>query len=455
MAERQVGLSQGTIKKILLHSAHFPTPYDLVPHIKELNIYESLFRNALTANITLHESFNLPEKLTIVGEELIEFHIEIPGFHADETAEINPVPMYVHKITNRKLKSPQSQEYALELVSGEYMNNVHTRISKAYCDMKASRIAFNIWSNYLWVEGRTEYGIFEPTERLEQCVIPNWSPHYTLNWLAQRSTSLKNPYSANYVFYQDLNGSNFRSIETMVQGESVISFALEPAQEDPTHIEYFTGGVVKADSIDIRHQPEIIKNINRGCYASKLITHDIVTKEIRQYKYNLLESWNQLNHINKEPPVKFSRRINLKTGKNVSLAPDHDLYQNNNSSSMSDYADSSVMFAPKHNQMYSVKSDHVYDNKVEDWKLQRNSQLSLLDGLQFNVQCGGIPNLRVGMCVDIYMMAAQPHRKEGDSKDKALSGKCLIIEIRHAISSVAGKTEYKMWLTLCKDGIGK
>ncbi|SVD17430.1 uncharacterized protein METZ01_LOCUS370284, partial [marine metagenome] len=294
MAEKQLGLSDGKIKEIRLYSSYFPEPYDLVPHIKELNVYESLFSNALTANITLQESFNLPEKLTIVGEEVVEFKIEVPGFFDDGTAVINPMPMYVHKTTNRHLKSPQSQEYSLELVSGEYMNNIHSRISKAYCNKKAWQIAQEIWMNRLWVPGRFENGIFEPTERLEQCVIPNWSPYRTLNWLAQRATSLTNPNAANYVFYQDLNGSNFRSIDKMVQGPSMLLFALEEAQVDPTKVEYFSGGVTKCESIDIRHQPEIVHNVNRGCYAAKLITHDIVTKKITQHEYNLANNWNKI-----------------------------------------------------------------------------------------------------------------------------------------------------------------
>ena len=45
-------------------------PYDLVPHLKELNIYETIWSNSLKANVTLDEAINLPEKFPIVGEEL-------------------------------------------------------------------------------------------------------------------------------------------------------------------------------------------------------------------------------------------------------------------------------------------------------------------------------------------------------------------------------------------------
>ena len=423
MTEKQLGLSDGKIKEIRLYSSYFPEPYDLVPHIKELNVYESLFSNALTANITLQESFNLPEKLTIVGEEVVEFKIEVPGFFDDGTAVINPMPMYVHKTTNRHLKSPQSQEYSLELVSGEYMNNIHSRISKAYCNKKAWQIAQEIWMNRLWVPGRFENGIFEPTERLEQCVIPNWSPYRTLNWLAQRATSLTNPNAANYVFYQDLNGSNFRSIDSMIVKDSMLLLSMEPAATDPHKVEYLANQVVKCDSIDLVHQPEMVKNINRGCYASKLITHDIVTKKITQYEYNLDTQWSMTNHLNKTAPVTFSGR-ELRMNKQVSFGPSHDTHTKSGyRSGLNNYSDSAVLFSPKHNQMYAKNNGHQYDNEVEKWRLQRNSQLTLLDGTKFYIQCGGIPSLRVGMCANIHMMSPEAYRKHEHSEDEVLSGK--------------------------------
>ena len=113
------------------------------------------------------------------------------------------------------------------------------------------------------------------------------------------------------------------------------------------------------------------------------------------------------------------------------------------------------MFAPKHNQLFSENSGHEYDNEVEKWKLQRNSQMTLFDGVKFNVQCGGIPLLRVGMCVNIHMMSPQKRGEHGSDEDKALSGKCMVTAIRHVLFNQLGNTEYKMWLTLCKDGIGK
>jgi len=464
----QLAVSDVKIKSVTLESASFlgGRPYDLIPHLREINIYENLFSNALTANITLDEAINLSEKFPIVGEELVKFDISIPGMTTtlkDQTSLANPLPMYVHKTTNRKLTAPQSQSFSLELVSTAYMKNIHSRISKSYCDMKANRIAFDIWQNYLWEPqgGQFLSGVFEPCHRLEQCVIPNWTPYKAINWLASRANSYINPKCANYVFYETMFGSNFKSIDSMMQKESVLLFALEPAHTDPYKVEALVNKneplpVVKCDSIDLVHQPEMVKNINRGCYASTLITHDIVTKKITQHSYSLKKEWNKTAHLNKISPVMFSPR-KLSLAKNVSFGPPSDNDKENKviSSGLNNFYDSVVLFSPKHDKMYAVNATHEYDNKVEDWRLQRNSQLTLFDGTKFYVQCGGLPNLRVGMCADIHMMSPEAYRKHEHSRDNVLSGKCMITAIRHVITNIGGNTEYKMILELCKDGIGK
>ena len=122
--------------------------------------------------------------------------------------------------------------------------------------------------------------------------------------------------------------------------------------------------------------------------------------------------------------------------------------------SLNTCTDSAIMFAPKHNQMYSNTPNHEYDNEVENWKLQRKSQLSLLDGTKFTIQAGAMPFLRVGMCADIHIMSPESYVKHDSFEDKKMSGKCLITSIRHIISQEAGNREYKVQIDLVKDGVG-
>ena len=66
----QIHASDVTIDHLNIHSSF--GSYDLTPHLVELNIYENIFNQYLSANLTLTEAFNLPYKLPICGEETVE-----------------------------------------------------------------------------------------------------------------------------------------------------------------------------------------------------------------------------------------------------------------------------------------------------------------------------------------------------------------------------------------------
>ena len=51
------------------------------------------------------------------------------------------------------------------------------------------------------------------------------------------------------------------------------------------------------------NQFQKVKNINRGQYASKLITHDIVKKKILQHDFDGYSEWFNINHLGGFIPV--------------------------------------------------------------------------------------------------------------------------------------------------------
>ena len=182
-------------------------------------------------------------------------------------------------------------------------------------------------------------------------------------------------------------------------------------------------------------------------------SYDAVERNLK----DLAEEWLDTEHLNEAPPINFKTLPKWAgSTRNTNFAPYFGSKGPITSGSrVSQFPDSLVMFAPKHNQMYANNSGHEHDNEVEKWKLQRNSQMTLFDGIKFNVQCGGIPLLRVGMCVHIQMMSPQARGGHDTEEDQALSGKCMVTAIRHVLTNKLGNTEYKMWLELSKDGTGK
>ena len=65
-------------KHIFLHDHHGDRT-DIMQVVDELNIYESIYKNALTGSIVITDAQNLISKLEIQGIERISFTIRTPG----------------------------------------------------------------------------------------------------------------------------------------------------------------------------------------------------------------------------------------------------------------------------------------------------------------------------------------------------------------------------------------
>ena len=63
---------------IFLHN-HYGVVIDIKNMVQELNVYESIYKNALTGSIVIVDAQNLITKLEIQGLERISFTISTPG----------------------------------------------------------------------------------------------------------------------------------------------------------------------------------------------------------------------------------------------------------------------------------------------------------------------------------------------------------------------------------------
>ena len=227
--------------------------------------------------------------------------------------------------------------------------------------MTADEIVHDIWANYLDDGHGDLYA--ESSKREEQCIIPNWTPHEAFNWLAKRTQPEDDDHATNYLYYETMDGVFFQSLNKLA-GEPldaegnvkpILTFAKQHLADDPAKVESLAGGFIKADAITYLGQFEKIKNINEGQYASKMITHDIVKKKIRQHDYDGFVEWLWVNHLGPFPPLSNSD-TEVKSGHidRTSFAPPFDPnLAIIDGRRLSDLTDSAVSLYPKHDKLYA------------------------------------------------------------------------------------------------------
>lgn len=453
---KQNNVTDVNIKRLSIRSAN--GNYDLNPHCQELSIFENIFRPALTATMVLVDSHNMPYKRPIVGEETVDIDIALTGYGDGQDSEvysIKPPPFHVNSLTARDHFLPKAHRFSLNLISEKYMSSIHSKVSRSYNNDKISTIVADIYYNYLHDE--TYALTFEPTEVTERVVIPNLSPLDAIAWLSKRAVP-ENSFSVNYVYYETMHGSFFVSLNSLAKEEPVFTFTQKPRGSDPTGVENASAGILKINSFEFIKQFDKNENTKMGVYASKLITHDIVTKKIEQHEYGGLEEWDYYNHCGKFPPLSNSD-VETRSSEiaRTTYAPSQ--FNVTEQRSLNNMVDSRVEFYPKHDQMYSINVGDLYDNKVESWKLRRNNHICIYNGLSILLKVAGNSALRVGQTVNVILPS--PESTDGDKKsdslnDKFLSGKYMVTAIQHVFSRLKPddpKMSYNMKVEVSKDGL--
>ena len=172
----------------------------------ELNIYESIYKNAVTGTVVIADAKNQIGRLEVQGLERIAFKLSSPGTNqasdqVDASVETGE-PFHVYKITDRKQVNQGLLVYTLHFASREFMRNLRTKVSQAYngrLDMAVQKILQD--ENYLDTRKRLKY---EKTGNRDKIVIPNLRPFDAIQMIADKAIPEKSDAGVGSVSYTHL-----------------------------------------------------------------------------------------------------------------------------------------------------------------------------------------------------------------------------------------------------------
>ena len=193
---------------------------DLKYIVIELNIYESIYKNAVTGSVVITDARNQIGRLEIQGLERIAFKLFTPGTNKkrdtiDASAETGE-PFHVYKITDRKQVNQGLLVYTLHFASREFMRNIRTKVSQAY-DGRLDEAVQSIFSDPDYLDSRKTLR-YEPTGNSDKIVIPNLRPFDAIQMIAEKSLPQKSN-GVGYFFYETTKAFHFPSWESMVASQ--------------------------------------------------------------------------------------------------------------------------------------------------------------------------------------------------------------------------------------------
>ena len=411
---------------------------DLKYIVIEMNIYESIYKNAVTGSIVITDAKNQIGRLEVQGLERIAFKLASPGITdaedlLDASVETGE-PFHVYKITDRKQVNQGLLVYTLHFASREFMRNLRTKVSQAYngrLDMAVQNILRD--EKYIDTRKRLKY---EKTGNSDKIVIPNLRPFDAIQMIANKSIPANSRSAVGYFFYQTVKGFRFRSWESMVSNQG--STPRRPKQrfhymplkhkDDSVEnkIEHDFKSVQSYRFINNFH--DVAANTALGTYAHKVISYNFFDKSYTSPEYNYHRQYQDTKHTD------FSNSIKDNNKHPVAGGPvDYD-----NERNISEYPESRISLQGTtqflHNKAKGAKYglDVEQDGVLDSQRISQRNQI--LHGTTLKLVVKGQSYLEPGDLIEFALRPVDSDKVDVE-EDSRYGGQYIITKIRHQIAN--------------------
>jgi len=433
------------LENITIHNHEDNLAVDIKALVVELNIYESMFANALTGTLVIEDSTGLIGKLPVQGTERLTFKLSTPGSLTIDCTEESGHPMHVYAVSDKQQDGDTKEIFVLHFASREFLRNIRTRVSQAYSGRMNEMVA-SIVGDENYLDSRKTLNV-QKTRNQDKITIPNMHPFQAINMLQKRAMA-DDSQSVGYHFYETPRGFHFRSWESLfvdsrgnprvakqsfeyMQGNMTDSTAYSKDKNRVTHDYQSVEGYRFINS-----SHDVATNQASGTYANRVISHNLYDKSYKISDYHYHNYFNDTKHLdgNKVPvvntPVDFDDK------------------------SISDYPESKISVMPTSRFIHNEDTG-AFGIDVEQDGITTAARLSqynqVLGGTRIEMTIKGQSYLEVGDVVQFNLQTVENKKNSQGKFDPQYSGRYVITKIRHRVTT----TDYVNVIEIVKDSVAK
>ncbi len=263
------------------------TTVDVRNQVESILIYEDIFKPFSSAVIVMVDTLDIPGSIGQFSRDLFKVKIETPGLAAN--TQINLI-FHIDSIERRRLRNDRLQSYILNLVSVEYVQDLHTQISKTFSGTGDS-ITEKIVTEYM----QCQLPLVKEQSSFQIKYTSNfWSPIKNIEYCKLHSSSIKG--SPLYFFFQSRLGFYYVSLDYLINQGVFQTFDgsdyVAEVNFDKSSINFGeTRRNPNKDWSVIRGEPRVdkwfdyTKLYQSGGFKSDLITHDLLTKSYKNIRW--------------------------------------------------------------------------------------------------------------------------------------------------------------------------
>lgn len=390
---------------------------DLRKIFMEIQLFQDLYSSVMSGSIVIQDGHDIFSNFYFCGNEYLRLSIDKPSLG-------KPIQKVfrVYKTGGRKPASDSGQIFTLYFCSEELIFSHQKRVSKAYKGQKTVDIIRDVLKNELKVDP-SRIGQLENTSGVYDLVVPGMTPFEVLQWAASRSYDASKKFC--YFFYEDRDGYQFKSYNTLIKQKPLktLKYEIKTVDQDPAN---------NKDSIDkfeIRGEFDVLKGLQNGGYASKLLSVDIFSQSFKYHTYSIETAESQKNLLNKFKTTNALKNMDKKAITNV-----HDsLFLTNISI----------------NDTASEK-----ENDRDKWLMNRAMHMTSMHNLKIKIVIPGDVFLKAGDVVKYEFPKFEGADASGKTPDEYRTGNYLVTAICHKFSG-GDKGDFESIVELVSDSFSK
>ena len=293
---------------------------DLTSHLQFIEYFEDIMSPTISMNMKISSSFNFVSELPIRGGEMISMEVEtlsgtlkFGNFVKDQGITPGSGELYVYKLENVDQPST-AQSFTLKITSPEYFTNETSRCMKKYKSATIDTHVKDILGSVMQIDpDKFKNDLIESTTNSYSFIGNMKKPFHTINWLCSKAIKgskqgvsgegqqAKAVGTAGYLFFENQEGFNFKSIESLVSRTRKGSESADAKQiGTEIHGPYIqpgkgaVGNLYKAEEnfkinhFHVNRGTDVRKALAVGQYSNKTIFFDSLSQVVSVYDYKLL-----------------------------------------------------------------------------------------------------------------------------------------------------------------------
>jgi len=425
---------------------------DLRDLVVGVNIYEDIFNNSITGDISFIDTNNVLGNAKIVGQEKLALKLATPdgsdNYDRLNSIDFTEMPFYVYKVNASNTINDRTQGYTISFTTAEIIRNGQIRVSQSFKGEPVEDMIKKVIRGDELLKSKKEL-FFEPTKNNYKLVAPNMRPFDFINMVARISQSNLYDNSSTYLFYETIKGYYFRTLDGMMDRKNprMIYRETTPNVLNDDGVQDLIANLQNILSYSVVSATDTLSNQRAGMYASKYLELDFYNKEFKTYEYDYVKEFPKNIHVDEhnkygsaKAPV-VSEAID-DHGYKLSQYPDAVFHMQ----SIDKTPDNPLM-----TPMHLEGSEKPYNQmNTEYWLQTRKSRFSQISSaLTIRVEVPGNTSVQAGDLIGLEILNRASTSEE--KYDETLTGRYLVRRLHHVFEKTGQQVKHTVHMECVRD----